>query len=99
MNPNMQTRKTLRLRAKPEVLWLQDGERVLVLNQQSRESHWFDGDAAMIWAWLNSGVSFSECVNLLAVLNDEEPSQAMNAMILCLADWQESGFIYSEEEG
>jgi hypothetical protein len=98
VRPSTQAGKILHLHAHPEIQWLQDAGRVLVVDQEGRAGQWLDGDAALIWSWLNSGVSSSQCIKLLAALNEVEPAQAANVIVSCLADWRESGLIHCETE-
>lgn len=95
---SIQVGKVPRFHALPEVLWLQDEGRILVVNQHSQEAHWLDGQAALVWSWLNSGVSFSACVKLLSALNQEQSSRARNAISSYLTAWQESSLVHLETE-
>jgi len=73
------------------VIWLQDKNKILVINPENQATWWLEGDAALIWSWLNSKVSFSRCVSLLAALNGENFATAREKTLSYVAAWQESG--------
>jgi hypothetical protein len=80
----------------PAILWLQDDQRVLLVDPKSGASCWLEGEAALLWAWLESGVTPSGCVKLLAALHAQEPGSAQRSLATSLSAWQADGWISGE---
>lgn len=64
-----------------DVIWLEDDGKILLINESALSAYWLEGEEALVWAWLNSGMTIKSCHYLMSALTGNAPSEIRARML------------------
>ena len=76
--------------------WVQDQISVILVDDENQRMYRLDGDEALIWGWLNAGLSLSRCVHLLGMIKGISDQQALLQIEGCCETWRKQGWLRAE---
>jgi hypothetical protein len=85
-------------RCAPEVAWVRDAGRVLLVDPERGRTWSLGGVEAAIWDWLVLGYGYEEIARYLSLIlrtSKEEAGRALLGVLLC---WQDGGIVQVSEE-
>jgi len=75
------------------VRWVEDADRVLVVDDRSGETHTLRGAEAAVWGWLTLAYPYPKLVRLLAALLVLSSADAEQRLVAILQDWRAAGLL------
>mgnify|MGYP001067733565 CR=1 FL=1 len=76
--------------------WVQDQNSVILVDDENQRVSRLDGDEALIWGWLNAGLSLSRCAHLLGMIAGLFVQQALKQIEGFCETWQKQGWLMGQ---
>ncbi len=75
------------------IRWLEDADRVIVVDEREGETHILRGAEAAVWGWLALAYSYPKLVRLLAALLGLPTADAERRLAAILQGWRAAGLL------
>jgi len=75
------------------VRWVEDADRVIVVDKREGETHMLRGAEAAVWGWLTLAYPYPKLVRLLAALLARSTADAEQRLAAILQDWCAAGLL------
>ena len=76
-----------------EIQWVQDKIGVILVDELHQRTARLEGDDALLWGWLNAGLSADRCARLLGKLEVISQELAQQKIETYIKVWQEAGWL------
>ena len=73
--------------------WVEDADRVIVVDEREGETHILRGVEAAVWGWLTLAYPYPKLVQLLAALLVLSSADAEQRLVAILQDWRAAGLL------
>lgn len=77
--------------------WINDLDRIIIVDERSGLSHELEGLQAAIWDWLTFSPSHLQLVSYLAALSALPEDEAESTLLKIIADWHQNNLLIMEE--
>jgi hypothetical protein len=84
---------------KGSIHWVQDQNSVILVDDENQRVTRLEGDEALIWGWLNAGLSLSRCAHLLGMMAGLSDQQALKQIEGFCENWQKQGWLMGQGDG
>jgi hypothetical protein len=86
-------------RCGPEIAWVKDMERTILVQEAEGRSWSLQGQEAMIWDLLTLGYSFERVVAFLSVSAADSVEETGGTLLALLQQWEQVGIVQIVELG
>jgi hypothetical protein len=77
--------------------WINDHERIIIVDERSESSYELEGLQAAIWDWLTFSPSHRQLVSYLVALSALPEDEAESTLLKIIADWHQDNLLIMEE--
>ena len=77
--------------------WINDQDRIIIVDERSGLSHELDGLQAAIWDWLTFSPSHLQLVSYLVALSALPEDEAESMLKKIIEDWHQDNLLIMEE--
>ena len=77
--------------------WINDHDRIIIVDERSGSSYKLAGLQAVIWDWLTFSPSHRQLVSYLVALSALPEDEAESTLLKTIADWHKDNLLIMEE--
>jgi hypothetical protein len=81
----------------PAIVWVQDADRVLLIDRDTGQSWVLRDVEAAIWDWLRGGYTHDKIVQMLSLTFSGSVEEAERALHDVLESWRDAGIVHLPE--